>query len=245
MSHVSFMTLASLCSAPGRRWQKLIRPYNHAGFGISIRALKKSQERRGGDPLRRRSQLPTRSYPLSHLGTDRLSAGNPDHGTEEHAQDLWNNRTILCQVPLSFPRSVQCRNVHRVSRKNAAMLFSAQSLFDSRQCLIPQRSGRMGMVLGPSKIYGSLQSSCVFSRAQCAGKNMASYTYQRYTQPILCNALRAAFDVNFHVSKHSKESLTGTRISTTLSIILMSLYLCKSIYQDLLEPGLTCFFGHS
>ena len=229
MSHVSFMTLASLCSAPGRRWQKLIRPYNHAGFGISIPALKKSKERRGGDPLRRRSQLPARPYPLSYLGTDRFSAGNPDHGTEEHAQDFRNNRTILCQVPLSFSKSVQCRNVHRLSRKNFAMLLSTESVFDSRQCIIPQRPGCMGMVFRPSEIYRSLQSSRVFSRAQCAGKNMASYPYQRHTQPILRDSARATLDFNFNVSKHSKESVAGARISATLSIIFMSLYLCKAI----------------
>ena len=114
MSHVSFMILVSPSSAPRRRWQKLIRPYNHAGSGISIPALKKSQERRGGDPLRRRSQLPPRPYPLSDMGTDRFSAGNPNHGTEEHAQDFRNNRAVPCQIPLSFSKSVQCSNVHRV-----------------------------------------------------------------------------------------------------------------------------------
>ena len=163
------------------------------------------------------------------MGTDRFSAGNSNHGTEEHAQDFWNNRVVRCQISLSFSKSVQCRNVHRVPRKNFAMLLSTESLFDSRQCIVPQRPGRMGLVFRSSEIYRRLQPPCVFSRAQRAGKNMASHTYQRYTQPILCNALRAAFDVNFHVSKHSKESLTGTRISTTLSIILTSLYLCKPI----------------
>ena len=229
MSPVSFMTLVSLCSAPGRRWQKLIKPYNHVGFGTSIPALKKSQDRRGGDPLRRRSQLPPRPYPLSYLGTDRFSARNSDHGTEEYAQDFRNNRTILRQVPLSFSTSVQCRNVHRVSRKNFAMLLSAESIFDSRQCIVPQRSGCMGMVFRSSEIYRSLQSSRVFSRAQCAGKNMASYTYKKHTQPILCDSARAALDFNFNLSKHSTESVAGTRLSATLSMILMSLYFCKAI----------------
>ena len=156
MSHVSFMTLVSLCSDPGRRWRKPIRPYNHAGFGISIPTLKKSQERRGGAPLRRRSQLPARPNPLSYLGTDRFSAGNPNHGTNEHAQNFRNNRTILRQIPLSFSKSVQCRNVHRLSRKNITILLSAENIFDSIQCIVPQRPGCMGMVFRSSEIYRSL-----------------------------------------------------------------------------------------
>ena len=229
MSHVSFMTSGSLCSDLGRRWQKRTRPYNHAGFGISTPALKKSQERRGSDPLRRRSQLPARPYPLSHLGTDRVSAGNPDHRAAEHAQDLRNHRTILCQVPLSFPRSVQYRNVHRVSRKNAAMLFPTKGLFDSGQCLVPQRPGCMGMVLRSPEIYGSLQPPQVFSRAQCVGADMASYTYHRHAQPILRDSARATLDANFNIPKHSKEAVAGTWLPATLSIIFMSLYLCKPI----------------
>ena len=229
MSPVSFMILVSLCSAPGRRWQKRIKPYNHVGFGTSIPALKKSQDRRGGDSLRRRSQLPPRPYPLSYLGTDRFSAGNSDHGTEEHAQDFRNNRTILRQVPLSFSKSVQCRNVHRVSRKNFAMLLSTESIFDSRQCIVQQRSGCMGMVFRSSEIYRGLQSSRVFSQAQCAGKNMASYPYQRHTQPILRDSAGATLDFNFNVSKHSREAIANPRLSATSSIVFMALYLCNAI----------------
>jgi hypothetical protein len=76
----------------------------------------------------------------------------------------------------------------------------------------------MGMVFRSSEIYRSSQSSRIFSRAQCAGKNMASYTYQRHTQPILCDSAGATLDFNFNVSKHSKESVAGTRLSASLSI---------------------------
>jgi hypothetical protein len=231
MSHVSFMTLVSLSSAPRKRWQGLIRPYNHAGFGISIPTLKKSQERRGSGPLRRRSQLPARPYPLSDMGTGRCSAANPNHGTEEHAQDFRNNRVVRCQVPLPFSKSLQCRDIHWIPRKNCAMLLSPKSLFDSGQCIVPQRPGSMGLVFRSSEIYRSVQSSCVLSRAQCTGKDMASYAYQGHTQPVLCDPARAPFDFNFNLSKYSKKSVPGTRVFTALSItIFMSPYLYNCIY---------------
>jgi hypothetical protein len=109
------------------------------------------------------------------------------------------------------------------------MLFSAKNILDSRQCIVSQRPGCVGMVFRSSEIYRSLQSSCVFSRAQCTGKNMASYTHQRHTQPILCDSAWASFHFNFKVSKHSKESIAGPWLSAPLSIIFMSLYLCMSI----------------
>jgi transposase len=99
--------------------------------------IKKSQERRGRDPLRRRSQLPARPYPLSDMGTAKFSAGSPNYGTEEYAQDLRNNRAVRCQIPLPFSKSVQCPNVHRVPRKDFTMLLSTENIYDSRQCIVP------------------------------------------------------------------------------------------------------------
>ena len=115
MSLAFFMNWNSPSSVPKRNWQKLMSLINRAGVGTSIPALKKSQERRGGDPLRGRSQLPARPYPLSDMGADRFSARNPYHGTEKYAQDFWYDRTVLRQVSLSFSESVQCRNIYRVS----------------------------------------------------------------------------------------------------------------------------------
>jgi len=96
MFPVSFTILDFRSSAPERRWPRQTRISSPAGFAINTPALKKSPERRSGRPLRRRSKLPARPHALSHLGADRVSAGNTDYGAEKHPQDFRYDRAALC-----------------------------------------------------------------------------------------------------------------------------------------------------
>lgn len=229
MFHVSFMNSSFLFSVPKRRWPKLTKHINHDGFATNIPTLKKSQNRRSGHPLRGRSELPTGPNPLSNMGENRFSAGNTDYGTEKYAQNIRYNRTVLCQISLPLSEGLQCRDIHRVSRTNFAMLFPAISISDSRQCIVPQRQRRVGVVCRPPKIHRSLQPPRVFSPVQRIRENMASHTSSRYTQSILCIPGRASRCLNFNVSKHPEKTVSGYGLFASVSIIIMSLYLCKVI----------------
>jgi len=134
----------------------------------------------------------------------------------------------LCQISLPLSEGLQCRNIHRVSRTNFAMLFPAKSISDSRQCIVPQRQRRVGVVRRPPKIHRSLQPPRVFSPVQCIREDMASHTSSRYTQSILCIPGRASLCIDFNVSEHSEKTASGYGLSTSVSII-MSLYLCMVI----------------
>ena len=228
MFHVSFMNSSFPSNVPRRGWSKLTKHINPDGFATNIPTLKKSQNRRSGHPLRGRSELPAKLNPLSNMGDDRFSAGNADYGAEKHAQNIRHNRTILCQISLPLSEGLQCRNIHRVSRTNFAMLFPAKSISDSRQCIVPQRQRRVGVVRRPPKIHRSLQPPRVFSPVQCIREDMASHTSSRYTQSILCIPGRASLCIDFNVSEHSEKTASGYGLSTSVSII-MSLYLCMVI----------------
>ena len=229
MFHVSFMNSSFPSNVPRRRWPKLTKHINPDGFATNIPTLKKSQNRRSGHPLRGRSELPARPNPLSNMGEDRFSAGNTDYGAEKHAQNIRHNRAVLCQISLPLSEGLQCRNIHRVSRTNFAMLFPAKSISDSRQCIVPQRQRRVGVVCRPPKIHRSLQPPRVFSPVQCIREDMASHTSSRYTQSILCIPGRASLCLDFNVSEHPEKTVSGYGLSTSVSIIIMSLYLCNVI----------------
>jgi hypothetical protein len=155
------------------------------------------------------------------MGEDRSSTGNPNHGTEEYSQDIRHDRAVLRQVPLSLSRSLQCRNVRCISRKNYTMLLPAESIFDSGQRIVSQRSGCMEMVFRSPQISCRLQSSRIFPGTQCAGKNMASYTSSRYAQSLFFNSERTALDSNFNIPKYSEKTFPGARIFASVSIIFM------------------------
>jgi len=231
MFHVSFMNSSFPSSVPRRRWPKLTKHINPDGFVTNTPTLKKSQKRRGGHPLRRRSEFPARPNPLSNMGKDRFSARNTNYGEEKHAQNIWYNRTVLCQISLPLSERLQCQNIYPVPRTNFAMLFPAKSISDSRQCIVPQRQRRVGMVCRPPKILRSLQPPRIFSPTQHIREDMASYTSSRYAQSILCNSGRTSLCLNFNVSEHPEKPISDYGLSTPLSIIIMSLYLCNAIYH--------------
>ena len=225
----SFTNLDFLSNVPRRPWQKRTRPSSPDGSVIDIQTLKKSQKRRGCPRLRRRSQLPARSNPLSNMGTNRLSARNPNHRAEEHPQDLWKHGDLLWPIPLQFSRSFQCPDLHRLSGKNFKKLFPPKGLPRPRQCVLPQRRGRLDMVLRPPQIPHRLQSSPLFPSVQSVREDLASYTPARYTQSVLHNPTRASCGFNFDLSKYSEKPIASSRVFAPISIIFMSLYLCKVI----------------
>jgi hypothetical protein len=152
------------------------------------------------------------------MGADRVSATTTDYRTEKHPQDFRYDRAALCQIPLPLSERLQCRNIYPVSRTNFAMLLPTKSVSDSRQCVVPQRPGRVGVVLRPPHVPRGLQPSGVFTRAQRIRKNMASHASTRYPQSILCNSGRASLCLNLNVSEHPEKAITGYRISAPISI---------------------------
>jgi len=95
MSPVFFTNWTSPSSVPGRSWHVRTSKLNLDGCGIAIRILKKSQERRSRDPLRRRSHLPAGPHSLSNLGKGRMPARNSHHWTEEDFKSLWHHAIFL------------------------------------------------------------------------------------------------------------------------------------------------------
>lgn len=220
MFRAFFMNWASLFNAPKRNWQKPTKHFNLAGVRYKFPSLKKSQERRGGYPLRGRSQLPARPDALSDMGKDRVSAGNSDDGAEEYAQDIRFRRTLLRKIPLPFSASLQRRNIHIISRKNPTILFSSESIFDPRQCVISQRRRGMEMVFRSPQISCCLQSSRVFPGTQCVGKSMASYSTSWHAQSLFFDSGRIVFNVNFNIPEHSEKSVADTRISASIPVTM-------------------------
>jgi hypothetical protein len=229
MSHASCTALSSLSNGLKRSWPGPTRHFSPNGSVTDIPTLKKSQRRKGRHPLRRRSQLPPGPHALPNLGAPRLSATNPDHWATKHLENIWHNRTLLCSVPLPLPERFQCRYLHRLSRTDTAQLLSPQNLSDPRQCVLPQGQKRLGLVLTTSQVYGGLQPSCLFSKTQRAGANLASYPFTWYPRSVFCNPRRASFGIDFNFSQYSKKFPTSARLLTPLSITLMSRYLCNSI----------------
>ena len=231
MSPASFMILDSPSSGLRRRWPRLIRISSPAGFAINIPTLKKSQERRGGHPLRRRGKFPARPHALPYMGASRFSATNTNYRAAKHTQDFRYGRVVSRQISLSLPGRLQCRNIHRVSRTNIAALFSTKSISDSGQCIVSQRRRRMGMVFRTPQIHHGLQPSPLFSRTQCAGEGLASYTHVRHAQPILCNAGRTSFSIDFNIPEYSKKSVSDHWLSASLSVINHDYYYVALIMQ--------------
>jgi transposase len=189
--------------------------------------LKKKPKAKSGYPLRRRSQLPPRPYALPDLGTSRLAAANPDHGTTKYLENIWHHRALCGSVPLPLPEGLQRRDLHRISRTDAAQLLSSQNLSDPRQCFLPQGQNRLALVFRSSPIYGSLQPAGLFAATQCAGADLAPYSCKWYPQSLFRNPKRAAIGIDFHISQYPEKFPTGARLSAALSI--MSRYLCNDI----------------
>ena len=194
------------------------RFFSPNGSVTDIPTLKKSQKRKGGHPLRRRSQLPAGPHSPPDVGAPRLSARNPHDRAKKHLENIWHDRTLLCSVPLSLPEGFQRRYLHRLSRTDTAELLSPENLSDPRQCVLPQGQDRLGLVFTTSQVYGSLQPSCLFSSTQCAGANLAPRTFTWHTQSVFCNPRRASFGIDFHVSQYPEKFRTGPRLLATLSI---------------------------
>ncbi len=199
MSHVSCTALGSLSNGLKKCWPGPTRHFSPNGSVTAIPTLKKSPKRKGGHSLRRRSQLPPGPHALPDLGAPGLAATNPHHRTEKHLEDIWHHRTVRRSVPLSLPDCFQRRDLHRISRKDAAQLWSPQNLSDPRQCVLPQGPHGVELVFRSSQTYGSLQPSRLFSTAQCAGTNRHHArlhgTHNRYfaTQDELHSALTSTF----------------------------------------------------
>ena len=228
MSLVSSMNLGSLSSGLKKHLLKPIKHFNPAGLITITPSLKKSQKRKSGYIVRRRSQFSARSDASPNLGTSRSSTRNSQHGSTQYSQDFWNNRIILRTVPLSFPGSFQRQDIYSVSGENPAQLFPAQSLSHSRQCLLSQRPCRMGLVSQSSSPHRSLQSTGLFAGTQCLRANLAPYTNRRYAQQVFLNADGASNDFNFYFSQYSAQSISSSRVSSSLSIEL-----CRFIYAIL------------
>ena len=229
MFHVSCIALSFLSNDLKKCWPGPTRHFSPNGSVTGIPTLKKSPKRKGGHSLRRRSQLPPGPHALPDLGAPGLAATNPHHRTEKHLEDIWHHRTVRRSVPLPLPNGFQRRDLHQLSRKDAAQLWSPQNLFDPRQCVLPQGSHRVDLVFRSSQAYGSLQPSSLFSTAQCAGANLAPYSFTWNPQSLFCNPRRASFGIDLNVSQYPAKFPTGTRLFAALSIAHMSRYLCNDI----------------
>jgi len=218
MFHVSCTALTSLSNGHESYWPGPTRHFNPNGSVTGIPTLKKSQQRKGGHPLRRRSQLSPGPHAPPDMGAPRGAAANPDHGTKKHLENIWHHRTLLCSVPLPLPEGFQCRDLYRVSRNDTAQLLSPQNLSDPRQCLLPQGQNRVGLVLTTSQIYGSFQPSGLFSRTQCTGAHLAPYSPTWHPQSVFCNPRRASFGIDFNVSQYPEKFPTSARLLAPLSI---------------------------
>jgi len=229
MFHVSYTVLSSLFNGHESYWPGQTRHFSPNGSVTAIPILKKSPKRKSGHSLRRRSQLPPGPHALPDLGAPGLAATNPHHRTEKHLEDIWHYRTLRRSLPLSLPDGFQRRDLHRVSRKNAAQLCSPQNLSDPRQCVLPQGRHCVDLVFRSSQTYGSLQPSRLLSRAQRAGTNLASCSSPWHPQSLFCNSRRAALGIDLHVSQHPTKFPTGARLFAALSVTHMSRYLCNDI----------------
>ena len=216
MFHVSCTTLSSLSNGLKKCWPGPTRHFSPNGSVTVIPTLKKSPKRKGGHSLRRRSQLPPRPHALPDLGAPGLAATNPHHRTEKHLEDIWHHRTVRRSLPLSLPDRFQRRDLHRLSRKDAAQLLSPQNLSDPRQCVLPQGPHGVDLVFKSSQTYGSLQPPRLFSTAQCAGANLAPCSFTWHPQSLFCNPRRAALGIDFNVSQHPAKFQTGARLFATL-----------------------------
>ncbi len=214
-----FMGLGFPYNAQRKFLRRQIRQRNRVGFAINTRILKKSPVRRSSDPLRGRSKFPARPHALQNMVTSRFPTGNTVNWATQYAQDLRNDRTLLRSVSLSISNSLQCSYISDISRTHCKGLLPKKNLSDSRQCIVPQRSGSMELVLRTPGVYRSVQSSSVFSGVQCNRKSLASYTITWYAQSIFLNTKRALFNFNFDFPKHSNESVSDSGLFVSLSII--------------------------
>jgi hypothetical protein len=161
--------------------------------------------------------------------TSRFSTGNTINRATKYAQDFWYNRVVLCSISLPISNSLQCYYLFDVSRTDCAWLFPQKNIFDSGQCSLSQRSKCLAMVCRTSQIYRGVQSPPIFSRVQRPRKNMASHASTWNTQSVFSNSDRASFHLDFDVPEYSDESITSNGIFATISINIMSLYLCNAI----------------
>ena len=176
--------------------------------------------------------------------TSRLPTGNTVNRATQYAQDLRNNRALLCSISLSISDGLQCSYISDISRTYYKGLLPKKNLFDSRQCSIPQRSGSMELVLRTPGVYRSVQSSSVFSGVQCNRESLASYTTTRHTQSILLNPKRALFNFNFDLPKYPNESIANSGLFNSISIID---YVALFIQWYIVNPhrSLTSLLAHA
>ena len=237
-----FMILDFPCNGQRKFLRRQIRQRNRVGSAINTRILKKSPFRRSSDPLRGRSKFPARPHALQNMVTSRLPTGNTVNRATQYAQDLRNNRALLCSISLSISDGLQCSYISDISRTYYKGLLPKKNLFDSRQCSIPQRSGSMELVLRTPGVYRSVQSSSVFSGVQCNRESLASYTTTRHTQSILLNPKRALFNFNFDLPKYPNESIANSGLFNSISIIdyvalfiqwyIKGRFACKTNYKE-------------
>lgn len=218
MFPVFSMNLNSLSSVPRRYWPVQIRRFNPNGSVINIPLSKKSQKRESIYPIRRRSQFPTGPYAPSNMGQGRLSTGNPNDGAKKHFKNLWHHRIILRSFSLSLSGCLQRPNIYRLFGENITRLLSTKDLPYSRQRLLSQRQGCLGLVSGAPQISRSLQSPGLLTKPQCFGENLVSYTTQWHTQSLFCESKRTSFCPDFYLSQHPEKSFTSSGLSTSVSM---------------------------
>ena len=225
MSPVSFTNWSSPSSDPGRSWLGRTSKLNLAGCGIAIRTLKKSQERRSRDPLRRRSHVPAGPHSLPNLGKSRMPTRNSHHWAEEDSKSLWHYRTLCGSFPLPFSKSLQCFDLYCLPGEVSAKLLSSQNLPDPGQRLLPQGRGGLGLVFWTSQENRGSQSTDLLARTQCIRKSLALYASGCHAQSLLRDSRRTIFILNFDFPEYPKSSLSGPRSLTSFSIAL-----CRLIY---------------
>ena len=235
MSPVSFTNWSSPSSDPGRSWPVRTSKLNLGGCGIAIRTLKKSQERRSRDPLRRRSHLPAGPHSLPNLGKGRMPARNSHHWTEEDFKSLWHDRALCCPFPLPFSKSLQCFDLHCLPGEDSAKLFSSQNLSDPGQRLLPQGRGGLGLVFWASQEHRGSQSAHLLPRTQCVRKSLALYANGCHAQSLLRDSRRTIFILNFNFPEYPESSISGPRSLTSFSIelyvaLFMQRYISRRCY---------------
>ena len=219
MSPVSFTNWSSPSSVPGRSWPVRTSKLNLGGCGIAIRTLKKSQERRSRDSLRRRSHLPAGPHSLPNLGQGRMPARNSYHWTEEDVKSLWCHRALCGPFPLPFSKSLQCFDLYCLPGEVSAKLLSPQNLSDPGQRLLSQGRGGLGLVFWTPQEHRGSQSADLLARTQCVRKSLALYAGGCHAQSLLRDSRRTIFILNFNFPQYPESSVSGPRSLTSFSIV--------------------------
>ena len=229
MFHVSCTALSSLSNGLKRSWPGQTRHFSPNGSVTAIPTLKKSPKRKGGHPLRRRSQLPPGPHAPPDMGAPGLAATNPHHRTRNTlkifgtielygARFLYHFQTVFnAETYIEYLERTLCSYCPR-----KIYLIQDNASYHKDRTVWTWFSGS-------SQTYGSLQPSRLFSTAQCGGAHLAPCPSTWHPRSLFRNPRRAALGIDFHVSQYPAKFPTGTRLFAALSIEHMSRYLCNDI----------------